>query len=140
MELLADISMEVADATPSEIIICALSSPPSEAISSASLFEVAKNRIRRALKEFSENSKIMERSPCLLFDGCQLDEISDSEMKTIHQLLLHLCSTIDKRRWSAKSGYVSKGIHAYRGAFSRSRTQQHTLIHQNHQRSDQCKA
>ena len=61
-------------------------------------------------------------------------------MKTIHQLLLHLCSTIDKRRWSAKSGYVSKGIHAYRGAFSRSRTQQHTLIHQNHQRSDQCKA
>ena len=64
MELLADISMEVADAAPSEISIYALSSPPSEAISSASPFEVAKNRIRRALKEFSENSKLMERSPC----------------------------------------------------------------------------
>ena len=138
MELLADISMEDADAAPSEISICALSSPPSQAISSASPFEVAKNRIRRALKEFSENSKLIERSPCLLLDGCHLDEISDSEMKTIHQLLLHLCSTIDKRRWSAKSGYVSKGIRAYRGACSRSGTQRHTLIHQNGRSSAKC--
>ena len=111
---------------------------PSQALSFATPFEEAKNRIRTALKEFSENSNPMLRSPCLLFDGCRFDEISDLEMKTVHQLLLHLCSTIDQRRWSAKSGYGTKNIRSYRGACSRSGAQRHSLIHQNSRASSKC--
>ena len=33
--------------------------------------------------------------------------MNDSEMKALHLLFLHLCSTQDQRRWSSKSGYTS---------------------------------
>ena len=113
-------------------------------ISSETPFEEAKNRIRTALKEFPETTETTEttnpmlQSPCLLFDGCRLNKIGDSDMITVHNLLLHLCSRIDKRRWSGKSGYDTKDIRAHRGACSRSGTRRHSLIHQNSRSSSKC--
>ena len=127
---------EVDDVVPSQIDDIVLF--PSQALSFATPFEEAKNRIRTALKEFSENRKPMLRSPCLLLDRCRFDEISDLEMKTVHQLLLQLCSTIDQRRWSAKSGYGTKNIRSYRGACSRSGAQRHSLTHQNSRALSKC--
>ena len=104
-----------------------------------SVFEEAKKRINTALKEFKENHIPHTRSPCLLFDGLEMNTMNDSEMKALHLLFLHLCSTQDQRRWSSKSGYTSKGIRAYRGKCSRSGSQMNLLIHRNGRTSSKCK-
>ena len=61
-----------------------------------SVFEEAKKRINTALKEFKENHIPHTRSPCLLFDGLEMNTMNDSEMKALHLLFLHLCSTQDQ--------------------------------------------
>ena len=102
-------------------------------------FDEAKKRINMALKEFKEKSILFPRSPCLIFDGLGMETMTDSEMKALHQLFLHLCSTQDQRRWSSKSGYALKDIRAYRGKCSRSGSQMNLLIHKNGRTSAKCK-
>ena len=107
-------------------------------------FEMAKKRINDALKCFNESKTLTTRSPCTIFDGCQVGQISDDNMETVQNLFLHLCSTQDQRRWSRKSSYESKssdsskGLRAYRGVCSRSGTQFNKLIRRNGRTSSKC--
>ena len=56
-------------------------------------FEEAKKRINDALQLFIENKTLLTRSPWTTFHGCELDKISEKNMKTVQNLFLHLCST-----------------------------------------------
>ena len=113
--------------------------PADEAQTILSQFEEAKKRINSALRELRENNTPLARFPCLIFDGCQLDFMSETEMKALNQLFLHLCSIQDQRRWSTKSSYTTtKGLKAYRGFCSRRGTPSHSLVHRNCRTSNKC--
>jgi hypothetical protein len=103
-------------------------------------FEIAKHRINLALKDILENGNPLQRSPCIIFEGCQFELIDTVEVEKLRTLFLHLCSVQDQRRWSIKSGYAAaKGLKAYRGVCSRSGTQAHKLLHRNVRTSLKCK-
>ena len=104
-----------------------------------SQFEEAKKKINSALRELRENNTSLARFPCLIFEGIQLDLMSDMEMKSLNQLFLHSCSIQDQRRWSTKSAYkTTKGLKAYRGVCSRRGTPSHNLVHRNCRTSNKC--
>ena len=98
-------------------------------------YEDAKSRINFALKNLKENNIPLERYSCTIFHGCQMNMISDAEMRALTQLFLHLCSIQDQRRWSTKSSYIAKGALAYRGVCSRKGNQPHSLIHRKNRES-----
>ena len=102
---------------------------------SLSPYEDAKSRINFALKNLKENNVLLERYPCTIFHGCQMTMTSDSEMRALTQLFLHLCSIQDQRRWSTRSSYIAKGALAYRGVCSRKGNQPHSLIHRKNRES-----
>lgn len=110
-----------------------------KALTIVSQFEEAKEKISSALRELRENNTSLARFPCLIFEGCQLTLMSDTEMKSLNQLFLHLCSIQDQRRWSTKSAYTTtKGLRAYRGVCSRRGTPSHNLVHRNCRTSNKC--
>jgi hypothetical protein len=118
--------------------LCAQLSPADETESVLSLLEEAKRKINSALLVFRENRTFFPRSPCLIFEGCQLHKMSDTDMKALNQLFLHLCSVQDQRRWSTKSGYATKGVTAYRGVCSRRGKPSQNLVHRNSRTSNKC--
>ena len=110
-----------------------------EALSDLTPLEEARKRINLALIDIKENDCPLQRFPCTLFSGCGFDLMSDSSVKIIHTLFLHLCSIQDQRRWTMKSHYKSRGRIAYRGVCSRSGKQSHNLLHCNRRTSSKCK-
>ena len=119
--------------------ICAQLVPADETETVLSLFEEAKRKINSALRELREKKTLLQRSPCLIFEGCQLHLMSDTEMKALNALFLHLCSMQDQRRWSTKSGYTTKGgVKAYRGVCSRRGNPSNNLVHRNSRTSNKC--
>ena len=104
-----------------------------------SQFEEAKKNINSALRELRESNTSLARFPCLIFEGYELDKISDKKMKSLNLLFLHLCSVQDQRRWSTKTGYTTtKGVKVYRGVCSRRGTPTHKLVHRNSRTSNKC--
>ena len=79
-------------------------------------------KVKDALKRFQEEGIPQERFLCHLFEGCQICCLTEEEMGLLLKSLLHLCSTIDQRKWSSKGDYSTKGakvIQTYRGFCSR---------------------
>ena len=116
-----------------------VNAPADEPMLRLTPYEDAKSRINLALNNLKENNIPLERYPCVIFHGCQMDMISDTEMRALTRLFLHLCSIQDQRRWSTKSSYIAKGALAYRGVCSRTGNQLHSLIHHTSRTSLKCK-
>ena len=113
--------------------------PADEPMLRQSPYEDVRSRINFALKNLKENNIPLERYPCVIFHGCPMDMISDTEMRALTRLFLHLSSIQDQRRWSTKSSYIAKGALAYRGVCSRTGNQPHSLIHHTSRTSLKCK-
>ena len=111
----------------------AVEMPPSQ-------YEIAKEKIARALQQFKVAGVMIERFPCLLFSGCSFTEMTDVETRQILDLLLNLVSRLDQRRWTSMSPYVSKGDNkiTYRGVCSRRGKPKFKLVKRNGRQSPKC--
>ena len=70
--------------------ICAQLVPADETETVLSLFEEAKRKINSALRELREKNTLLQRSPCLIFEGCQLHLMSDTTVGPVYPVRPHI--------------------------------------------------
>ena len=82
----------------------------------SSPLDEAKLRISDALKRYVEEGISFQRSHDFnLFQGCNWTQLGEAQLKEIQCKVLHLVSTIDKRRWTKRSGHRNKKFYVLRG-------------------------
>ena len=101
--------------------------------------EEAKLRISVALKRYEEEGISFQRSPDFKsFEGCNWKELGEGQLEEIQCKLLYLVGTVDKRRWTKRSGHKNKVSYILRGGCSRVGAQKFNLLHENTRTSPKC--